>query len=510
MHLGCQSWFRNRPNRARSKYARSMREADVVIVSYNSRDRLRACVRPLLELPDVNVIVVDNASPDGSLEAVGDLPLTAIQLSCNRGFAHGVNAGWRAGSAPYVLLLNPDAHVDGRSLAALAAAVEERPDIGAAAPRIVRTDGSLDFSLRRFPRLRSTYAQALFVHRLFPAARWTDEVVRERPPMATPVCPTGCPAHASSLRRTARGDLDGFDEGFFMYCEDKDLCRGSGRSATARLRAGALVGARRRRRRRRARSSCPCSRRAGFGTRPSTTAALYALSRDARGRPRRLTHAAVGRGGKSARAGHCGRSSAGAHAALSLAIRLGPLLSPAIDRRCHAVRDYVWRVMCGICGVVQVRGEPRPVVAPEVLDRMTDAMTHRGPNDRGTYRARRDRARRPPPQHRRRRRRPSAGVRTRTARSGRSRTASSTTTPSSARRLAKSRPHVPDALRHRDPPAPLRGCGRASSRSTFAACSASPSGTADERRAVRRARPARRQAALLRRSRATCSSSPRS
>src|SRR3954468_24039418 len=41
--------------------------------------------------------------------------------------------------------------------------------------------------------------------------------------------------------------------------------------------------------------------------------------------------------------------------------------------------------MCGICGVVQLRGEPRPVVEPDVLDRMTDAMTHRGPNDRGTY-----------------------------------------------------------------------------------------------------------------------------
>src|SRR3954468_24488730 len=43
--------------------------------------------------------------------------------------------------------------------------------------------------------------------------------------------------------------------------------------------------------------------------------------------------------------------------------------------------------MCGICGVVQVGGEPRQVVDPDVLDRMTDAMTHRGPNDRGTYRS---------------------------------------------------------------------------------------------------------------------------
>jgi GT2 family glycosyltransferase len=54
----------------------------------------------LLELPDVNAIVFDNASPDGSLYAVSDLSLTAIQLPSNGGFAHGVNAGWRTGSAP--------------------------------------------------------------------------------------------------------------------------------------------------------------------------------------------------------------------------------------------------------------------------------------------------------------------------------------------------------------------------------------------------------------------------
>src|SRR4249919_1005612 len=109
---------------AATRYARRMAQVDVVVVSYNSRERLRACVEPLLELDGVHVIVVDNASQDASLEAVRDLDVTAIQLPVNGGFARGVNAGWRAGSAPYVLLLNPDARVDGASLEALVAEAE--------------------------------------------------------------------------------------------------------------------------------------------------------------------------------------------------------------------------------------------------------------------------------------------------------------------------------------------------------------------------------------------------
>src|SRR5688572_10156662 len=116
---------------------------DVVIVSYNSREQLRGCVELLVGLPDANVIVVDNASADASLDAVRDLPVAAIQLSTNRGFAHGVNVGWRTGSAPYVLLLNPDARINGESLAELVGVLDEQPQIGAVAPRILDSDGSL-------------------------------------------------------------------------------------------------------------------------------------------------------------------------------------------------------------------------------------------------------------------------------------------------------------------------------------------------------------------------------
>jgi N-acetylglucosaminyl-diphospho-decaprenol L-rhamnosyltransferase len=197
---------------------------DVVVVSYNSRNELRGCVEPLVGLDGVQVIVVDNASGDGSLEAVADLPVERIALERNGGFGHGCNVGWRAGRGRSVLFLNPDARIDGDSLERLVGELEEA-NAGAAAPRITHTDGSLDYSQRRFPRLRSTYARALFLHRLFPTAPWTDELVRDPATYAESGSPDWVSGACILVRRSVLEKLGGFDEGFFMYCEDIDLGR---------------------------------------------------------------------------------------------------------------------------------------------------------------------------------------------------------------------------------------------------------------------------------------------
>jgi N-acetylglucosaminyl-diphospho-decaprenol L-rhamnosyltransferase len=198
---------------------------DVVVVSYNSRDRLRACVEPLAGLADVQVIVVDNASQDASLEVVADLPVHRVPQPRNGGFAYGVNAGWKRGRSPYVLLLNPDARLDAASLSKLVGVLERHPDAGAAAPRILHEDGSLDHSLRRFPRLRSTYAQALFIHRVLPLAGWTDEVVRDPHAYEHITSPEWVSGACILVRRTSLEALEGLDESFFLYCEDVDLAK---------------------------------------------------------------------------------------------------------------------------------------------------------------------------------------------------------------------------------------------------------------------------------------------
>ena len=198
---------------------------DAVIVSYRSAATLRGCVAPLAALPDVHVTVVDNASPDASADAVAGLGVDVVRSPRNGGFSYGCNLGAARGQAPYLLFLNPDARIDADSLAALRASLDSVPAAGLAAPRIIAEDGSLAWSLRRFPRHRSTFAQALFLHRLRPLAAWSDELVRDPAAYERPGAPDWVSGACMLVRRSAFEAVGGFDEDFFLYCEDTDLCR---------------------------------------------------------------------------------------------------------------------------------------------------------------------------------------------------------------------------------------------------------------------------------------------
>jgi N-acetylglucosaminyl-diphospho-decaprenol L-rhamnosyltransferase len=196
----------------------------VVVVSYNSASWLRRCVEPLVGAGALQVVVVDNASRDDSTSAVADLPVEVIALPENRGFASGCNIGFRSTQAPYVLFLNPDAQIDPEAIHRMVE-VMERTGAGAVGPRIVDESGELEWSLRRFPTLRSIYGQALFAHRLFPNAGWVDELVRD-PEAYEQEAPCDWASGACLLvRRDVLDRIDGFDEGFFLYREDVDLCR---------------------------------------------------------------------------------------------------------------------------------------------------------------------------------------------------------------------------------------------------------------------------------------------
>jgi GT2 family glycosyltransferase len=198
---------------------------DIVVVSYNSREHLREAVEPLAAVDDFDVVVVDSASVDGTLETIADLPLSAIALNENRGFGHACNVGWRRGRAPLVLFLNPDATTTETAVRQLVQTAESDRRIAAVAPRIVDEQGVLDFSMRRFPRLRTTFAQALFLHRVLPEAGWTDELVRDPAAYGRSGSPDWVSGACILVKRPVLEQLDGFDEGFFMYCEDIDLCR---------------------------------------------------------------------------------------------------------------------------------------------------------------------------------------------------------------------------------------------------------------------------------------------
>jgi GT2 family glycosyltransferase len=197
---------------------------DVVVVSYNSRAKLRACLEPLAGADGVNVIVVDNASNDDTVGTIADLPVKIIPLRKNSGFGAGCNVGWRSSSSSYVLFLNPDARISPAAVHALAQKAEELPGAAALGPKLVTPSGELDYSVRHFPRLRSTYARALFLHRLVPRASWVDEVIRDPRAYVDTHVVDWVTGACLLVRRAALEEVGGFDERFFMYCEDKDLC----------------------------------------------------------------------------------------------------------------------------------------------------------------------------------------------------------------------------------------------------------------------------------------------
>ena len=198
---------------------------DAVVVSYRSADTLRGCLEPLAAMPGVAVHVVDNDSPDDSYALAANVPgVDAVQSGRNGGFGFGCNLGAARGSAPLLLFLNPDARMDRAALDALVGALRDDPRAALVGPRLLEEDGTLAWSLRRFPRLRSTFGKALFMHRLFPLAPWTDELIRDPRAYERPSSQEWVSGACMLVRRDAFEAIGGFDEGLFLYCEDTDLC----------------------------------------------------------------------------------------------------------------------------------------------------------------------------------------------------------------------------------------------------------------------------------------------
>jgi N-acetylglucosaminyl-diphospho-decaprenol L-rhamnosyltransferase len=199
----------------------------VVIVSFEARETLLAALDSLrahVSRP-IETIVVDNASTDGSAEAIraAHPEVVVIDNGKNVGFARACNQGWRASQTPYVLFLNPDAEVTPGAVDTLARLLESRPEAGAAGPRTRNADGSIQVSTgpdltplaeRRQRRLVRGVA------RREPVALAEAEALHAREHE-----PAWVSGSCLMTRRAALEGVGGFDERFFLYEEDADLCR---------------------------------------------------------------------------------------------------------------------------------------------------------------------------------------------------------------------------------------------------------------------------------------------
>ena len=195
---------------------------DVVVVAYRSAAHLRACVEPLAAEEDLRVIVVDNACPEDSAATVADLPIELVEMGRNAGFAAACNVGARRGSGEAILFLNPDAAMAPGDVRVLAAGLEGDRSRAAVAPRILAPTGETEWSMFREPRLASSFGEALFLHHVFRDARWATEQVRTGYDRSS--APEAVIGAALLVRRSTFERVGGFDEAFFLYCEDIDLC----------------------------------------------------------------------------------------------------------------------------------------------------------------------------------------------------------------------------------------------------------------------------------------------
>ena len=205
-----------------------MVDLTVIIVSWNVRELLRRCLESLaLARGTMDVIVVDNASTDGSPDMVRtEFPHAhLVRNDANRGFPAANNQGLSLSQGRTLLLLNPDTEMVGDALATMVSYMDAHPGVGALGPQLRYPDGSLQSSRRRFPTLGTALVESTVVQEW-----WKDNRILRRYYMSdTPddaIQPVDWVVGACLLvRREAYEQAGGLDEGFFMYSEEMDWCR---------------------------------------------------------------------------------------------------------------------------------------------------------------------------------------------------------------------------------------------------------------------------------------------
>ena len=201
-----------------------MAQVGIIIVTYNSGGEIGECLDAALATRS-EILVVDNASTDGTVAEVRRRGVALIANETNRGFAAAVNQGFRALKCPYMLLLNPDAMIR-TPLEPLRNACDQ-PGVAGACGQLVGADGlpQRGFSIRRLPTPAALIMEALLLNRVWPENpinrryRFLDWDSSTRAKVEQPA------GAFLMVRRAVWEELGGLDESFFpLWFEDVDFC----------------------------------------------------------------------------------------------------------------------------------------------------------------------------------------------------------------------------------------------------------------------------------------------
>jgi N-acetylglucosaminyl-diphospho-decaprenol L-rhamnosyltransferase len=205
-------------------------DLSVVIVSYNTRELLHGCLTSVISTLrsrlQYEVLVVDNASTDGSATMVQDaFPQVRLLINKeNRGFAAANNQAIERSGGRHVILLNPDTVVREGVLERMVTFLDEHSQVGVVGPKLLYPDGSFQHSAFTFPTLPMIFLDFFPVNHRLTNSRLNGRYPRASYDVGGPF-PVDHPLGAGLMvRRKAIEDVGLLDEGFFMYCEEIDWC----------------------------------------------------------------------------------------------------------------------------------------------------------------------------------------------------------------------------------------------------------------------------------------------
>ena len=201
----------------------------VLIISYNVKEYVDHAVDSLLKchVNDLEIIIVDNHSYDGTVEHIRSAypDVTVVANNKNVGFGKAVNQAAASAHGKYYLILNPDTIVQENTISELQHYLENNEHVGMVGPKILNSDGTLQLACKRsFPTLRVAIPKLLGLDKLFPKFKWAGKynLTYLDPDEIHEV--DAISGSCMFISQSLYNELNGFDEQFFMYGEDLDLC----------------------------------------------------------------------------------------------------------------------------------------------------------------------------------------------------------------------------------------------------------------------------------------------